>query len=1299
MSDVELEVENLPKKLQHIAKALKALGVDRVAYFNQEGGPNGMYSNVKGVRTIYLNLSSKLSMTWVAGHELGHHVVSLHPNLIEHIALAAGITKKQILARKEQMRKLGVSVSDKEMLEEMICDSFGNSITDERIYKNLLGIKDKSVYNRVLQSVIRFVNKWTGQNKLTGLTASQSKVIEDTLMKHLQENIPMYARNLQDFQNAFDYNVANDAMRRNLLGKASEQEVMDATRLMQELRDKGYDISSLKFSQDSQSVSEHWFGKIRGVLNFFWEFSPKTKFDNTVVVQNVDKDDELGWFRRFVSPNMLAAKSNLFKRLFEMGVGAQEVQERLQNQWTERKREIFANLKENKVSALSKLMHGLDLAKREPVMAVELEPGRYTLMNLQDKSEPISKRATAERRAAELRKDGFAHVLVKEETATRDGENYTTYRVLAFKEKPSSFFSDFELARRAAKRQSEEALRKGVQFGDEKNGITIVCDEEMVRAYMDMRALYDDIHDSVNQMRKRMKLEPIGYINGYMPHMFEDYWVYMGGDTSPLETFRSASDALEYAKEKTEANRVFAEANLGMLSPVMQDFAKVYYGIGRKNPITEKEELMKKFGLTKQEVEKNFAALSKVGFPDNTFRISGRPQNLSLNSERNVTAFATGDMLDQSEVNKLLEREGMTLVQFEARYGMMQDIKEYVGVERSPAIIKGRGKDMGGYMGDINMITGRYINQAARYVAVNPFKLRATALFKGYFGVDINNDVSKNTTASICKQYIQAINGEPGRLDVILGGVWDKVLSHSRAIRYVYEKLGGREFANHILFFTSITKLGLNMASAVLNLTQLANAAAVIGPLTVAKNMGRAMRVLHTLKSGTADKIIDPVTGRTMKQIIEMSGLDTQIDLSGTANLNDNTLNFGKGFMSQFVNLLKNDRVGLAYEMGNKSMWAFKQTDAWARITTALATIDKEFSPELARVQKENPSLHEYEAKQLAFSNVMKMADNNNRISNFDNSVADSALIFHDLGKLGAIMLQFKKYQFKTIELICKLGYNAARGGMEDKKKFGNLLLMQMVLSGFYGIPLYKVLLGVAAQFLGWDEPETEFKKWIWDQFGGSPIGNAVAAHLSYGIGAHMQNFGMGADLSRRTGYDFLQIQGSDMYGPTIGTVLALKKIIAENDADLYGTIAPDIMMQVFPGLGGAMQAYAGEKYTTEGRGRLIYRYSPAERAVRALGARPLLESMEADKAHYDIYYEKKVAGEGQHIKDRASRYQMRGEAFPPELVEELQKYGIKMSAITKNTQQMQMERRQRVEKTLPKKLQKDIKGYGEMTY
>jgi hypothetical protein len=1283
-----------------VKKALQMLGIDNVHFFDQEGGPNGVYlSSAKG-RTIFLNRASSLGVVWTAGHELGHYILEKNPGLHKQLSEALGISDQIVDYTIAKLAKQGLKLSRADAVEELICDELGNSMLSGKAYDMLFNGLNKPVYVRAMRSVVKFVKKITGKNKLTGLTDEQSKQIEQALVNHLNDKYPSIATDLVSYEQVISRDHANLLLHRLADGKTlskADQQALDE--IHANATEANWGTSNMKFSLDSEVAAGTWraklFGKIPIIGNRLG--GKQVNYDNIKmdVKSSSDPFTILDWLK---SPNLLTKKSPILAVVNKMAISAQNVQERLQRNWTGRLRNVLT-LEHGKLQAINQLWRMLDSVKREPVMAVRLKDGRYTMLGLQDLNISTTQKATAIVKETEMKKRGYHTEIVEETHIDHNDETVTTYTVLAFKQKPSEFFSEAKDARISAQMRSEEAMRKGITFGGKKDSVTIVCDEEMIGAYRQLRSLLDDIHESVNTMRRRVGMDPVGYIHGYMPHMFEDYWVYLGGESNPVNTFRTSTDAIEAVKAMMEKNRIDAEANLSKLSAIEKQIAELYYGITGTAPVTEISALAKKLGMDQKAVHD---ALSGIvvegrGFARNTFRIAGRPAKAASLSESNTIAFASGDMLETYEQQKLLDHEGMSFADFESRYGMMQEMSEYKGEARNPSIVKGRGKNMTGYIADTSLIMNRYINQAARYVAMNPFKLRSTSLFRNQFGVPLSSDIKGNNEASYIKSYIQCINGDPCWLDVQLGNLFEKMvdsgIGKKLGLRQAFEAVGGREVFNHILFFTSVMKLGLNVSSAFLNFTQLGNTFAVLGLGNTMKVLPRAAKLYYDIKSGRAKTMTEPMTGKTYQELFDIFGLDTQIDITGEASMTGTNLSLSNpaDFVKQVYNLARNDRMGLAYEAGQASLSLFKLTDAIARITTTFATLEKEHARVMAEIKKENIGDSEQDIKRKTLLKVAEMADHNNRICNFDNSKADSALGFYHAGKAGAVLLQFKKYQFKTIELLSRLvpGKDSSK---EDYKKFGKFLLMQSLLSGFYGIPLYKALLVPLAMYMDWEEPETEFKKFIWTAFGGTPLGDALAGHLTYGAGYHV-----GMDLSRRTGYDFLQFSTRDIGGPAIGTGISLYTLISQNDASLMPKIAPDMMQQVFPGVGGFMHAYKGDKYSTDGRGRLIYRYSPAERLVRTLGARPVNESFEADVSHYADYYEKKVQKEQQRIKDKAARLMEEGKPIPPELKEQIDKHKIKTSAIAKVKKQAEQERSERMIGAVPKKLQKEVKDYLNM--
>jgi hypothetical protein len=266
-------------------------------------------------------------------------------------------------------------------------------------------------------------------------------------------------------------------------------------------------------------------------------------------------------------------------------------------------------------------------------------------------------------------------------------------------------------------------------------------------------------------------------------------------------------------------------------------------------------------------------------------------------------------------------------------------------------------------------------------------------------------------------------------------------------------------------------------------------------------------------------------------------------------------------------------RRNVAKVLGQASTGLYTAMDGAARKLAAIAGYRKALADGKTRAQ--------------AIAYAREVVDQ----TNFNYGIEDTPNIMRRTGTAGAIALQFKKYPIKAWEL----GMNHLEG-MERVKYWGGMLVLGGLVGG---IPLFGVISAAAKALFPEDDLELEIKRVVT----ALPLPVAVQRTLLYGA---LSNLGI--DISSRVG---LGDAVSSLGGPTVSTLQqiaqGIPKVFAGADGawwDLIGALAP--------GLANPGKAIAGQSEDAR-TGRLKTKYTPAERAARALGFTPIRESVETD--------------------------------------------------------------------------------------
>ena len=494
-------------------------------------------------------------------------------------------------------------------------------------------------------------------------------------------------------------------------------------------------------------------------------------------------------------------------------------------------------------------------------------------------------------------------------------------------------------------------------------------------------------------------------------------------------------------------------------------------------------------------------------------------------------------------------------------------------------------KGFKGFEQNVYLATMKYFNQTARYAAMDSFKRDSISMYNRIFGAfDDENVTKRSAMAKWTKQYISDMNGTPTWIEKMINNTL-----HNFGLGE--ERAGGRPalWLQQKIFTYPMTilKLGVfNPSSALLNLTQLFNLYGAMGEKVLSPQAYQ--RLLH---KGFADtfRAMSNKDSELGKLLWKELGLDYQIGMD-----------IASGYSNAEVNNLASLR-GFAGRLAGKSMYLFRQSDAFARGVTLLTAYNK--------------ALDEGKSK----AEAIKYAKEINDKVNFDYSIADEPTIFRALGPISKVFLQFKKYPVKQLELFQdfyldgrELGLNRKQAALRTLK----YMAPYMAMSGMMGIPFISLAGGLLSALVAtatgdddWDW-EKKIKQYMITEFGeDSPI----TQWWLYGAGSFI-----GLNLGGRVGVgDFL---GSDSYNSADGlgglmwNQTTLGSTVNQVRKQLSYRNYAEALKAINPTMGNIALAYKGEVRTT--RGRMKYQYqNMAERMWRAIGFTPLNETLAGDLA------------------------------------------------------------------------------------
>ena len=385
-----------------------------------------------------------------------------------------------------------------------------------------------------------------------------------------------------------------------------------------------------------------------------------------------------------------------------------------------------------------------------------------------------------------------------------------------------------------------------------------------------------------------------------------------------------------------------------------------------------------------------------------------------------------------------------------------------------------------GYEQEVEWVLRHYFNSTSRYVAMeSKFKPQAISLFERLFG---RFDNEYHGLPNYIKEYINDINGNPSTLEKQLNDLLNAIPAIGKWVNAHVGDRAAVSLANSITNKISIAKLGfLNVSSAMLNILQIANAAAYTG------NISTLWKAL--------------LKGAHRKYSLH----DLKI-LRETNVLNDIGLDSGAGY-GKFS----------AGKWANRGMILFKESEGIVRRGATLTAY------ETAR------------KRGMSHEEAIRYAKDVNRKSNFDYGVHDAPGIFRRGSIFSQIFLQFKKYPIKQLEAMKDFLPFFGKGTTKKQKAifWGTYFAM----AGLFQIPFANIL-GLLIMGITGDDPEKEAKKSLIELAENYPSLKPLAKIGMYGIGTFAN-----IDITSRVGIgDAVPDDLQSLFGPAASTLFNVAK-------------------------------------------------------------------------------------------------------------------------------------------------------------
>lgn len=547
-------------------------------------------------------------------------------------------------------------------------------------------------------------------------------------------------------------------------------------------------------------------------------------------------------------------------------------------------------------------------------------------------------------------------------------------------------------------------------------------------------------------------------------------------------------------------------------------------------------------------------------------------------------------------------------------------------------------KGRAGYNSDVIDSLSRYISMSSRYCALQRAKIKAINLFERTFG-NIDKDFSgADSMAVAVRRYIRYCNGTPNYLEKWLTSQLNKWDWWNQHVRSKYGDRTLMALAGKINGILSTSLLGyFNISSAVIGLTQLVNTYGLIGGKYLGKGMEAAKRM------NIRDKRVLAEVG-----VLNDISLDTVSGFTKRRKAIDG-LNSIKGMHH------------LLSSLGDKGMYFFKQADTITRCVSSLGAY--------------------YEAvdKGMSHAGAIAYAREVNRKANFNYGAADAPSIFqHTSGTgFGELMLLFQKYPIKEFELMRSLMPFIGSGTKAQKARFWSAY---MLMAGMAGIPAGDWIDEMLESWVGF-KPSTALKSIMFRELGDTPVTRTIA----YGVFSNL-----GIDISRRVGMANLVPDDPSIASFILGPGFNIAQRI---HTSLAGGEPVKAIKAINPAIGNFAEAVV-QGYHTNSKGQITYKYDGLETFFKAMGFRPVGESIDTD-LQSAVYMDRTRAKDKRQKLLYDIAYKEAHEGYKPtrEDYKLLRENNITGTQYRKAVKEMRMTAKERMRKRLTKQQRKDFAG------
>ena len=511
-----------------------------------------------------------------------------------------------------------------------------------------------------------------------------------------------------------------------------------------------------------------------------------------------------------------------------------------------------------------------------------------------------------------------------------------------------------------------------------------------------------------------------------------------------------------------------------------------------------------------------------------------------------------------------------------------------------------------GYNKDHVQNAYEYANYQAHFIPRSKVMAETTKWYQQYFGHSFGEQPRTDIEKAL-KNSIDNFRGVPNKFDEKLDTMVTELPVVGTLIQHAFGDKAASNSLKMMLQITGIAKLGLSAATALAQLTAVLNATSVYGygrdvreaMVTAAKevvNYRKAIEQATYNGKPLSDyyDFDDPKMGHYRRLLRDVGALDQNLGLESDFQRGSNSLTAIK------IGKLK------AGAIINSSMALFDMGDKYARFVTAGVAYNRAIKDGATQEEAHNQAILAMREHIFDFTNV------------------DEQGIFQQGGSLGKVLFQFKKYPAKQLSFIYHNFVNqpvprdkfeneteehykqyVSRLQGERAKRIAQWVIPMLALGGAFMIPASGAADEIS-KLIAKQGIKDSIKSYLADWAGSDSTKQLLARMMMYGLPA-----AAGINFSGKVSLeDAIPTETSQLYGPTIATAVALRKIFnAEGPFENKVQLALKAMS---PQVGNYVSAMTGERIK-QSTAKKVYDYTPAERVMKAFGFTPLRDTVSYD--------------------------------------------------------------------------------------